>query len=58
MLFSKTFHKTQYIEIIRAKNAVVTRKKGKTIHLDGDPSKTGKVLEMNVNPLSLNIIVP
>ncbi|MCX6248720.1 MAG: YegS/Rv2252/BmrU family lipid kinase [Bacteroidetes bacterium] len=58
MLFTKTFHKTQYIEIIRAKHAVVTRKKGKTIQLDGDPSKTGKVIEMKVNPLSLNIIVP
>jgi len=58
MLFFKTFHKTHYIEIIRAKQAVVTRKKGKTIHLDGDPSQTGKVLEMKVNPLSLNIIVP
>ena len=58
MLFFKTFHKTHYVEIIRAKKAVVTRKKGKTIHLDGDPSKTGKVLEMKVNALSLNIIVP
>jgi diacylglycerol kinase family enzyme len=58
MLFFKTFHKTHYIEIIRAKKAIVTRKKGKTIHLDGDPLKTGKVLEMKVNPLSLNIIVP
>lgn len=57
-LFFKTFHKTQYMEIIRAKKAVVTRKKGKTIHLDGDPLQTGKVLEMKVNPLSLNIIVP
>ena len=58
LLFTKTFHKTHYIEIIRAKSAVVTRKKGKTIHLDGDPTQTGKVLEMKVNPLSLNIIVP
>jgi len=57
-LFFKTFHKTQYMEIIRANKAVVTRKKGKTIHLDGDPAQTGKILEMNVNPLSLNIIVP
>ena len=58
LLFTKTFHKTHYIEIIRAKSAVVTRKKGKTIHLDGDPTQTGKVLEMKVNPLSLNIIIP
>jgi diacylglycerol kinase (ATP) len=58
MLFTKTFHKTQYIEIIKAKQALVRRKKGKTIHLDGDPCQTGKLLEMKVNPLSLNIIVP
>jgi diacylglycerol kinase (ATP) len=58
LLFTKVFHKTHYIEIIRAKQATVTRKKGKTIHLDGDPAKTGKVIEMKVNPLSLNIIVP
>ena len=58
MLFTKTFHKTQYVEIIKARSAVVTRKKGKTIHLDGDPLQSGKVLEMKVNPLSLKIIVP
>jgi YegS/Rv2252/BmrU family lipid kinase len=58
MLFTKTFHKTHYIEIIRAKHAVVTRKKGKNIHLDGDPCDTGKILEMKVNPLSLSVIVP
>jgi diacylglycerol kinase (ATP) len=58
MLFAKKFHKTHYIEIIRAKHAVVRRKKGKSVHVDGDPLKTGNVLEMKVNPLSLNIIVP
>jgi YegS/Rv2252/BmrU family lipid kinase len=58
MLFTKTFHKTHYIEIIRAKKAVVSRKKGKSVHIDGDPLETGKILEMKVNPLSLNIIVP
>jgi diacylglycerol kinase (ATP) len=58
LLFSKMFHKTQYIEIIRAKEATVTRKKGKTMHFDGDPVTMGKKLEMKVNPLSLNIIIP
>jgi diacylglycerol kinase (ATP) len=58
LLFIKTFHKTQYIEIIRAKSAIVYRKKGKSIHFDGDPYKMGDTLEMKVNPLSLNIIVP
>ena len=58
LLFTKMFHKTQYIEIIRAKEATITRKKGKTMHFDGDPITMGKKLEMKVNPLSLNIIIP
>ena len=57
-LFTKTFHKTHYIEIIKAKNVTITRKKGKAIHFDGDPFKMGKKLEMKINPLSLKIIVP
>lgn len=58
LLFTKMFHKTHYIEIIRARNATITRKKGKTIHFDGDPVSIGKKLEMKINPLSLNIIIP
>ena len=58
LLFTKMFHKTQYIEIIRAKEATITRKKGKTMHFDGDPIAMGKKLEMKVNPLSLNILIP
>ena len=58
LLFTKMFHKTQYIEIIRAKHATITRKKGKTMHFDGDPVAMGKTLDMKVNPLSLNIIIP
>jgi len=58
LLFIKTFHKTHYVEIIKAKTVSVIRKKGKAIHFDGDPFKMGKTLEMKINPLSLNIIVP
>jgi diacylglycerol kinase (ATP) len=58
LLFTKMFHKTHYIEIIRAKSATVIRKKGKTAHFDGDPVTMGKKLEMKVNPLSLKIIIP
>ena len=58
LLFTKTFHKTHYIEIIKAKEVRIIRKKGKTIHFDGDPFKMSKTLDMKINPLSLNIIVP
>jgi len=58
LLFLKKFDQTKYIEIIRAKEVVLKRKKGKSIHLDGDPKTMGKELTMRINPLSLNVIVP
>jgi YegS/Rv2252/BmrU family lipid kinase len=58
LLFLKKFDQTKYIEIIRAKEVTVKRKKGKNVHLDGDPKLMGKELTMKINPLSLNVIVP
>lgn len=58
LLFTKTFYKTHYIEIIKAKEVKIQRKKGKNIHFDGEPFKMGKTLELKINPLSMNIIVP
>lgn len=58
LLFLKMFDQTKYIEIIRARNVVLHRKKGKSIHLDGDPKEMGKELVMKINPLSLNVITP
>jgi diacylglycerol kinase (ATP) len=58
LLFLKKFDQTRYIEIIRAREVVLKRKKGKSIHLDGDPKVMGKELTMRINPLSLNVIVP
>jgi diacylglycerol kinase (ATP) len=58
LLFLKKFDQTKYIEIIRAKEVIVKRKKGKNVHLDGDPKLMGKELTMKVNPLSLTVIVP
>jgi diacylglycerol kinase (ATP) len=56
--FLKQFHKTRYVEIVRAKEVYVDRKRGKKIHLDGDPWKTEKRLHMKIQPLSLQVIVP
>ncbi len=57
-LFSRSFHKTHYIEIIRGKNVSIERKQGKSVHFDGDYYAMGKSLTMNINPSSLNIIIP
>lgn len=58
LLFLKKFDQTRYVEIIRAREVVLKRKKGKSIHLDGDPKIMGKELTMKINPLSLNVIGP
>ena len=58
LLFFKKFDQTKYIEIIHAKEVVLKRKKGKSIHLDGDPKTMGNELTMKINALSLNVIVP
>jgi len=58
LLFMKQFDRTPYIEIVRAKEIQVIRKKGKRIHLDGDPKKIGREFTVRINPGSLNILVP
>jgi diacylglycerol kinase (ATP) len=58
LLFMGKFDKTLYIEIIRAKTITIKRKKGKAVHLDGDPYDSGKQMEIQIHPLSLRIIVP
>jgi diacylglycerol kinase (ATP) len=57
LLFMKKFDRTRYVEIIRAKEVIVKRKKGKSVHLDGDPKIMGKEFAVRINPLSLNVVV-
>jgi diacylglycerol kinase (ATP) len=57
LLFMKKFDRTRYVEIIRAKEVIVKRKKGKNVHLDGDPKIMGKEFAVRINPLSLNVVV-
>ena len=58
LLFIRKFDQTKYIEIIRAKEVILKRKKGKNIHLDGDQKIMGKELAIRIHPLSLNVVVP
>ncbi len=56
-LFSKTLHKSPYLEIIKTKEVIV--KHANTIaHIDGEPIEIGDTISIKVNPLSLKIIVP
>lgn len=57
LLFSKQINRSKYIEVLRAKEVEIIRKK-KTIHLDGEPIKMGKNLVVKINPSSLSVLVP
>lgn len=58
LLFLHRFDRTDYVEIIKAREVRVTRKRGKYIHIDGDPVQCEKTFEVKILPLSLNIIIP
>jgi len=58
LLFMRRFDRTSYIEIIRAKEVDLVRKKGKSAHVDGDPMVAGKNVHLKIQPLSLRVIVP
>lgn len=58
LLFLKQINKTKYVEIIKAKKVTLERKRNKMVNLDGESVKVGKTLNIEVNPYSLNVIVP
>ena len=58
LFFLKKLDKTPFVEIIKAKEIIINRKKGKFIHLDGDPEIEKKSFIVKVHPLSLYIIKP
>jgi len=56
-MLNKSIEKTGYVEIIRGKHITVQRAKPGPMHLDGEPQITGEVVEINVKPQSLKIMV-
>lgn len=58
LLFLKRIEELKYVQIIKAKNLKVRRKRESWVNLDGDPVRLGKELSIHVNPRSLNVITP
>ena len=58
LLWRNKIENSAYIEMLRAKEVFIPRNKNKVVNVDGEPMKVGKDLNIKVNPLSLNIIVP
>lgn len=56
-LFTKKLEESKYTETFQTTEVIVNQK-GKKIHLDGEPSKMGKMLHFKVLPHTLNIFAP
>jgi diacylglycerol kinase (ATP) len=52
-----TTHRSDMVEIIQGKKISIVRTKEDPVHLDGEPFLMGKEIQMEVFPLSLNIII-
>ena len=58
VLLKGTAEASEMIEIIKGKNIKISRPKDGPVHVDGEPLKMGKEIQIAVNPLSLEVIVP
>jgi len=57
-LFTRRINNSGFVEIIRAKSIKFSRNKNRVVNIDGEPVKLSKDLHIEVNPLSLQVIVP
>ena len=55
-MFSKTIHKSKYVEIIKAKEIRILRENPSAVHLDGEPMIMDSELKIGIKPLSLSVL--
>lgn len=55
-MFSKSTHKSKYVEIIGSKKIRIIREFAGAIHLDGEPVQMGTELNIGIKPLSLSVL--
>lgn len=57
-LFARSIHKAWTTEILRGKRIKIIRAKDDYVHFDGESAVMGKVLDVQILPLALNVIIP
>lgn len=56
-LFNKSMNRSKYVETLRG-SKVMVKQRATTAHIDGEPAELGNVLNIEVQPMSLKVIVP
>ncbi|MDR3134367.1 MAG: diacylglycerol kinase family lipid kinase [Prevotellaceae bacterium] len=55
-LFTKTIHKSSFVEMFQGKHIVVERPQEDYVHLDGESLRMGKVLDIQILPSALKVL--
>jgi len=58
MLLAKKIDQSSYVEIIKARQVSLRRRKNEIINIDGEPVMLTRDLFIKVNPLALEVLVP
>lgn len=58
LMLLRAIDKSQYVETIRASHFRVRQTRNRVVNIDGEAFKISKELEIKVNPLSLQVIIP
>lgn len=58
VMFNAKGDKSNMIEILKGKDIKISRPFEDAVHVDGEPFFMGENIEISINPLSLNIIIP
>lgn len=58
VMLKGTAETSDMIEIIRGQNIKITREHAGPVHVDGEPLQMSADIEVNINPLSLKVIIP
>jgi diacylglycerol kinase (ATP) len=58
LMLLRAIDKSQYVETIRASHFRVRQTRNRVVNIDGEAFKISKKLEIKVNPLSLQVIIP
>jgi len=57
-LFARSIHKAWTTETLRGKHIKITRDNEDYVHFDGESAVMGKVIDVRILPLALNVIIP
>jgi len=58
LLYWRKIDKSKFLQIYKAREAIVETRRNRWVNIDGEPKKLGKKLTVKVHPLSLNVIIP